>query len=428
MWSWRRFLAGLTALAAALALAPATSARAQSLDLTCQLSLTRLEATTTNVLAVDTNAVYWVTGYAAVPGARLRIEGEFPWSRFMGFNLYDAAGRPIEGLPDRGIAPRRGSTNPYRTGARRHAKRRGYRVFVEFGPKPADPAPNTLYAGDSLGGTLWYRVYIPDSGRDEMGGVALPRVTVEPAGGGRALPGIDACRSLQLPFLQQVNDAIAAAPAVPPLSGTAYPGRNPPNWRLFVNLGRGAADILLDNEIGEQFHAAALEAQNDGPGFFSSSSIAYVFAPTSRGFGDVLLLRGRAPGFADTRAGPRRMPPAQTRYWSICQYEPATQRVIACRPDDRIAVDRRGRFRVVISTAADRPRNARRRCGYSWLPWGPKTQGLVIYRQMLARRAFERAIARIPRPGAEREVMRGYYPRGRYLADTGTFESRGCRR
>ena len=34
------------------------SAAAQGLDTTCQFSLTRLDATTTNVLAVDTNAVY----------------------------------------------------------------------------------------------------------------------------------------------------------------------------------------------------------------------------------------------------------------------------------------------------------------------------------------------------------------------------------
>ena len=37
---------------------------AQGLDTTCQFSLTRLDASTTNVLAVDTNAVYWGGTYA----------------------------------------------------------------------------------------------------------------------------------------------------------------------------------------------------------------------------------------------------------------------------------------------------------------------------------------------------------------------------
>ena len=44
------------------------------------------------------------------------------------------------------------------------------------------------------------------------------------------------------------------------------------------------------------------------------------------------MLRGRAPTFADTRDGPAVMPSGQQlRYWSFCQYEPATQRVIDCR-------------------------------------------------------------------------------------------------
>ena len=49
------------------------SAAAQGIDTTCQFSLTRLDATTTNVLAVDTNAVYWGGTYAALPGTRIRI-------------------------------------------------------------------------------------------------------------------------------------------------------------------------------------------------------------------------------------------------------------------------------------------------------------------------------------------------------------------
>jgi hypothetical protein len=52
---------------AVIALSPAT-ASAQGLDLTCQFALTRLDHTTTNVLALDTNAVYWSSHYVAVPG------------------------------------------------------------------------------------------------------------------------------------------------------------------------------------------------------------------------------------------------------------------------------------------------------------------------------------------------------------------------
>jgi hypothetical protein len=424
-------LATIALLAVAVIAAPPPAhASSQGVDLTCQLSLTRLDHTTTNALALETNADYWITGYAAAPGTRLRIEGEFPFSRFMGFNLYDAAARPLEALADREIEPDPGSANPFRAGASRFAEPRSYTVFVELGPPPAEPEPNTLYTGDSPGGTLWYRVYMPDHGRDRKGGVPIPRVTLEPVGGAEApapLGQPEACGELQASYLHDVPPLIAEAPAVPVLpTGNPYPGRNPPNWRLFVNFGRGAADIILDNESGEDFHEAALEPQSDGPGFFSSTHISYVFAPTSRGFGEVLVLRGRAPTFADTRDGEPRMPHGeQTRYWSFCQYEPATQRVIACRADDRVAVNGGREYEIVVSTASQRPRNAKRRCGVTWIPWGPTTQGLLIYRQLLARASFRQAIARIPEPGAEREVMRRYYPSGTYL-DRGSFEARGC--
>jgi hypothetical protein len=63
----------------------------------------------------------------------------------------------------------------------------------------------------------------------------------------------------------------------------------------------------------------------------------------------------------------------------------------------------------------------------TWLPWGPQTQGLLIYRHMLPRRSFRQAIQNVGEAGLERQVMQGYYPRSRYRS-TAEFEKRGCRR
>src|ERR687895_1193120 len=84
---------------AALALSPG-AASAQGVDLTCQFALTRLDHTTTNVLALDTNTVYWASHYVAVPGSRIRIEGHYPFARYFSWNVYDAAGRPIDAMND----------------------------------------------------------------------------------------------------------------------------------------------------------------------------------------------------------------------------------------------------------------------------------------------------------------------------------------
>ena len=396
--------AGAAGLIAALMLAVPAGAAAQGLDTTCQFSLTRLDASTTNVLAVDTNAVYWGGTYAGIPGTRIRIEGEFPHARYMSWNLYDSAARPIDAVNEVQLAPNAGGS--------------GYTAFIEFGPRPAQPAPNTLYAGDAHGGTFLYRVYVPRRGEDAKGGVPLPKVSLEPAGGAGGAPGVDACRELQAPYAWQLNSLIESAPPMPDPTddGNGFPGRNPPNWRLFTNFCGSAVDIMLDNEDGEQFHPGAYERCGDGPGFFSNRDIAYIFTGTSRGFGEVLVLRGRAP---------RRR---QLRYWSFCQYEPATQRVIACRRDNRVKVGPRRFYKIVVSTAASRPSNARRACGVTWLPWGPQPQGLLIYRHMLPVPSFRRAIQRVGEPGREKQVLGRVYPRSRYLPDAAAFERRGCRR
>jgi len=418
------------AVIAVLILLPA-SATAQGVDTTCQFSLTRLDATTTNVLAVDTNAVYWGGTYGALPGTRIRIEGQYPHSRYMSWNVYDSAARPIDALSDSQLAPDPDSSNPFLPGADRTVTQRSYTAFIEVGPRPAQPAPNTLYTGDSQGGTFLYRVYVPDAGRDQKGGVPLPKVMLESADGSGAPLSVEQCRELQAPYAQPLNDLIAGAPGLPDptADGEGYPGRNPPNWRLFENFCSSAVDVMLDNETGEQFQPGAEERCGNGPGFFSNRDIAYVFAPTSRGFGELLVLRGRAPTFADTRPGPAVMPSGQQlRYWSFCQYEPATQRVIDCRSDDRVVVGPDGGYTIVVSTAEQRPANARPECGVTWLAWGPQTQGLLIYRHMLADPSFAQAIQNVPQPGAELDTMGDYYPSGEYLAGPGDFGTTACPR
>ncbi|MGH2392808.1 MAG: hypothetical protein ACRDGH_04830, partial [Candidatus Limnocylindria bacterium] len=126
--------------------------------------------------------------------------------------------------------------------------------------------------------------------------------------------------------------------------------------------------------------------------------------------------------FADTREGPATMPGGQQlRYWSFCQYEPATQRVIDCRSDDRIAVGANGSYTVVVSTAEQRPS-----CAPNWIAWGPTTQGLLIYRHMLPDPGFANAIQNVPEPGLEREGLGEYYPSAEYLRDRAAYEALHC--
>ncbi|HEY1358974.1 MAG TPA: hypothetical protein VGF21_11790 [Thermoleophilaceae bacterium] len=406
-----------------------SAAQAQGVDTTCPFALTRLDSSITNTLAVDTNAVYWGVHYTAVPGTRIRIEADFPYARYTSWNLYDSQAKPISGLNDQELEADAGSTNPFLAGADRTSERRHYTAFVEFGKAPARPKPNTIYSGDSPQGTLLLRVYMPDRGRDAKGGVPLPRLSVEPANGSGGAVTPTACREAQAPYPQQLNQAVAGAPGLPDPTddGDGYPGRNPPNWRLYVNLARTVTDVMLDNETGQDLHGPVTEAMPVAPGIFANRDIDYVFAPTSRGFGEVLVVKGRAPTFPDTRGGAKVFPGGvQTRYFSFCQYEPGSQRVIGCHPDDEIPVDADGNYTVVVSTSEHRPSNARPECGVAWIPWGPATHAILVYRQMLAAASFTEATANIAEPGKELETMGPYYPSARYLKDETAFEARGC--
>ena len=168
-------------------------------------------------------------------------------------------------------------------------------------------------------------------------------------------------------------------------------------------------------------------------GFYSNRDSAYIFAHLAQEFGPVVVLEGRLPKVPRTYTEPDRMPGGQVRFWSLCSGE---SRVTVRTPDclaDRQVLKRSGRnYTIALSKAADRPANARARCGVAWLDWGEGGDGagdpgygLLIMRNMLASPDFERAIQRVPQPGQEAEVMGPHFPRSEY-STVEEFEARGC--
>jgi hypothetical protein len=148
-----------------------------------------------NALFPDQAARYWMLDLPAAPGTSLTINGQFPHARYTSFTSYDSALRSADGLADVAIAPDLVSTNPFRAGASRDARRRSYTVHVVQGAPPAKRAANTLYTSSADGsrtGTTFLvalRIYESDRGLDETGGAALPTVSVHSPMGAATLPG-----------------------------------------------------------------------------------------------------------------------------------------------------------------------------------------------------------------------------------------------
>ena len=418
-------------LAVVLAVLGLTSpARAQGIDQTCLLVLTEFDAATVNVAFPDDSARYWGGAYAAIPGTRIRLTGRFPHSRYMSFNAYDPTLRPVDGLADVEITPDPGHVNPFLPGADRTAQNRSYTAFIEYGPKPAQPAPNTLYTGtapDGTVGTFLYRLYVPDRGRSETGDVGLPTATIEATGAQPSDRSV--CSDLAKPKLQGLNELLAAQEGSPS-GGTLPPlfDRPVPKWRKFTNMIASVADSLTDSDLLDPLFQAqrSLDLQTLGGsgGFLSNVDNAYLSAGINKAHGAVVVTSFRPPTFPDTRPGPPVMPSGQLRYWSVCSNDPLTQRFMGCLNDDRAVLRPDGKALFVVSTPAHRPANARAACGVNWLPWGPNARNVLIYRHMLPSPGFTASIqaATFER---EAETMGDGFPVSAYTSKL-LFELRGC--
>jgi hypothetical protein len=381
----------------------------------------------------DSAATYWTAHYTTPPGAALRLEGRFAHARYQSLHSYGAATRgPVDALNDLATRPDPGSTNPFRPHAKRTAKKRDYTVNVSVQPPPADPtarAPNTLYAGVAgrSDQELIYRVYVPDRGRNLTGGAGLPQpvLTLED---GTVLTGSDVCavvgsegnvlESSRMPLDQYLE--LRDQPGKP----STFPAINPPRFRAYYSTQYTVDCTYLGNCYPNPVRTG---------GQYSNVDNKYVGAFLNREFGAVLVLRGKMPTTPRTGHGEPRMGTGQLRYWSMCQNESLTTTAGAgCLYDEQVSLAKHRRYTIVTSLPADRPYNARRKCGVGYIPWpangdgaGHLNDALLLMRNMLPSPDFHRAVQDTQTPGDEIDVMGPYLPSGIYMT-TADFERRGC--
>ena len=270
--------------------------------------------------------------------------------------------------------------------------------------------PNTM-AGVSPGATsglgfLLYRVYLPDRGRGPAGGVGLPTLTID--GKPRRTCSAAERTAYNRLFGPLLADAIAA---------------NAPD----------PADATLDPALFRK--ASGLS------GLFTNPDNQYLYAASAPAPGRVVVIRGKAATFPDTRGGQSVTVPTQLRYWSWCSNELANPYpVVQCAADDQVPLDAKGYYTVAISMPQDRPSNATRANGVTWLAWQrPTSSGQVIpnvtyLRNMLPNSSFAEAVQNVPDPAADstaqqqatqaKASMGAYYPVGVYCTKT-QFESQG---
>lgn len=166
---------------------------------------------------------------------------------------------------------------------------------------------------------------------------------------------------------------------------------------------------------------------------------SYVFSFASLRPGEVLVFQGRAARTPHTLNGAATMPKStDLRYWSLCLTAGAPAvTTLDCVMDENVVRDRNERYTIVISTASDRPANARRECGVTWMPW--RVGGAAVHWRFKSTRrdTWPHAPQRVAwaqgdyassafESDALSGVMQEYFPRGRYLTKS-EVESWECK-
>ncbi|MEW6366795.1 MAG: hypothetical protein AB1714_19375 [Acidobacteriota bacterium] len=375
--------------------------------------------------------------YVAPIGCKLVVEGEFPHSRFMDFEIlqpldpeHPATGRygehPEVPLVDADIDPDPGNVNPFRAGADRNAAGRHYRVQFDLQmgnavdlnrqamESPAFRSRGNRRVGGPFGfagpwgnnvftpANLWYRIYAPDKNSDTLGGAGIPKALLQLPTGERFWLQPDATLAVQ-----RQTTRLDLEPNPP---GEPWPFIGPSEgWsKIFgLMLARSEANaahkcepwgVAPADRWRQMIRANYLLLFNRGaaasaPGCYESSATccnynSYLTRMFRLGDGMVYVITGKMPSTPKTRNGEPLMTKGEARMWSISQYavnqDEAEKLALCCGGlmDDEITVNSKREYIIVYSRKGDRPRNAIVQNGVTWEDWGPAARHTLTIRWM----------------------------------------------
>ena len=274
--------------------------------------------------------------------------------------------------------------------------------------------------------SIIYRIYVPDKGKNESGGVPLPEPVLI-LKNREELRGYEACEILHTNQPPQISiDAVGLPMNVyselvnQPGKPATWPATVPPTWYLQYDR-----DFLLGIYNGQP----PKSRRKSTGGFYPNLDNNYVRTIINRKHGKVFVMRGKLPKTPKTYNGDEFMTKGELVYWSICSNQGfANTRVNDCLFDEQVPVNNNGEYIIVVSREEDRPRNAYPECGFGWLPMADDGDGaidedvtVIQIRNMLASPDFKHAIQNVNEIGKEKQVMGPYLPVSFYTT-TGAFE------
>ncbi|MGN5764980.1 hypothetical protein ACNQO6_11605 [Acinetobacter calcoaceticus] len=395
----------------------------------------------------DSNVSYWSSEFTVPEGAKVMIDGDYPYSRHFSLVSYTAQGERVNSLLDRAIVPNAGSTNPFVVGNNRLGNERAYATQLQLADLPERPATNTLYAPKTADNkvAILYRVYVPNKNMNEKGNVSFPRFKVQLASG-EVKHGQEVCNILQVkkgPIDRTTSLPLAATLAAFNQNRyTGFPAQLEPKWyKAFSGLDNFKCTYKFDPVTKQPLDKCEGLSVTPKLNYWATPDNEYVFATTSRRLGKVIELRGKVPNTEKTFNNDQFVQKTDVRYWSICTNEIISTATNYCLYDENIQkVDKDGFYTIVASLAEDRPANAREECGVYFLELSPRGSGymaedgkafghadfgIFIMRNLLPNPEFKQAVQNVKAWGEEKAVMGDYLPDINYTSKE-AFETKGC--
>ncbi|RMH74753.1 MAG: hypothetical protein D6683_12380, partial [Actinomyces sp.] len=205
------------------------------------------------------------------PGGRVVLEGEFPRARYFGFHPNDIETNNLPTLRDVDIEPAPGSDNPYR-GPVAEGRERRFRVEMVFERRPPDPAPNTLYVGETKNGGPNPAVFLIYRTTGSVLGALPPNNT------GVDLPAVT--------IVDAAGRVVEHFPEVDPY---------PPGYRPPVDTTRFASLPIPDARALMAPEEPTVRSNWGLPyDILASADISYLSIPYTERLGEVFVCRGRA--------------------------------------------------------------------------------------------------------------------------------------
>ncbi len=341
-------------------------------------------------------------GFIPVPdGGRVVFKGEYPHSRYFAFHPSDFDTNNLATLLDAELDPDEGSVNPFRE-AVPEGKGRRFTAHLVFGDQPETPEKNTTYAGVKVNGGRNPAVFcVYRTTGSELGamppnnaGVLLPSITVYDAQGNQTLhydeadphpegsePPIETTRFAPLP--------------IPDHRGLCWPEKysTKSNWGL-------PYDIL------------------------ASADILYLVTPYTNRLGRVHVTRGKKLSSPDTPRELVHTPGKDIRGFTVTTYNFWAGICEDAVIDSDIAVDDNGYYTLVVSSQEDRPINATKENGVTWLDWGNYLDGQLTFRLLVRREEKLVQLKAAVETGEVTPEIAPYVPQSKHCSKE-AFEEKG---